>query len=373
MRIMHISANIFPSLGEETSTKAIWRELARDADEYHVVGRSSDQHPTKEQEGNIILHRLPRLFRSSASLFLESASIIRLVKKHKINIILAQSALFGGVQAIVCKMLFGTRVLVEVHGDHYFAWMSSPKGKAFFLDKVIRWVYRNADIVRVLNERMLEMFHDLKVIGNFEIIYNRVNLDIFSRPKSDFSFTSEKVSIMSVGSFVERKGYRFVIEALGKSGYAKRVKLILVGGGEQKKLYRRLAEQYKIEIDLYDRIPQNDFVNRLYNADIYIQPSYSEAVPRAIIEAMAMRLPILASDVGMIRGLLSDRVNGLLFSKGNEEEFLSCLDLLLENKALRKELATNAYRDALDKYEWNRCFDRYRKALYSLYKVADSR
>lgn len=366
MKIMHISANTFPSLAAPTSTKAIWQELARDTGEYHVVGRSTNQKRTTEREGNIILHRLPRLLRGSVSLFLESGAILRLVKKNRIDTILAQCAIFGGVQAILCKKLYGTKVMLEIHGDHYFKWLNPTRGMDHVLNKVLRWVYRNADVVRVLNERMLEMLNNAKVEGKFEIIYNRVNMDIFSYPKTTFSCENRKSRLISVGSFVERKGYCFAIEALSNSGHANHVELTLIGGGEQKSAYEKMAAETGVSVQLHDRIPQEEFVKYLNQADIYIQPSYSEAVPRAIIEAMAMRLPILASNAGMTEGLIIHGENGLIFEKGNQADFLEKLEMLLSDEALRKRLAENAYRDAREKYEWNRCFDRYREILYTV-------
>lgn len=209
------------------------------------------------------------------------------------------------------------------------------------------------------------MLYAANVAGNFKVVYNRVDMGIFSRPKTEFHFHDDQARLISVGSFIELKGHGFTIQALANGQHGRDVMLTLVGGGPLKKHYEELAAQTGISLQLFDRVPQTEFVPLLHDSDIYIHPSYTEAVPRAIIEAMAMRLPILASNAGMTDGLIIHGENGLIFEKGNQTDFLEKLEMLLSDEKLRKRLAENAYRDAQEKYEWNRCFDRYREILYT--------
>ena len=150
---------------------------------------------------------------------------------------------------------------------------------------------------------MKEMLIKNGINNKIIVVGNRVNLKLFTPPKEQYSFNNN-ITFVSLGSFVERKGHFLLIELVKKLQYMyPNIKLVLIGGGPLKEKYISLTKDLK-NFKFIDNIPQKEIVNILKKADIYLHPSYSEAVPRAIIEAMAMGLPIVASDAGMTSGLI---------------------------------------------------------------------
>ena len=83
-------------------------------------------------------------------------------------------------------------------------------------------------------------------------------------------------------------------------------------------------------------IHHDDVFSYLDKSDIYIQPSFTEGLPRAVVEAMSRACPCIGTRVGGIPELLE---NECLFSKGNAKELINILHHFIENNELLVEQA----------------------------------
>jgi len=83
----------------------------------------------------------------------------------------------------------------------------------------------------------------------------------------------------------------------------------------------------------------SDVLNFIYGADLLVLPSKVEAMPRVIIESMALGTPIIATDVDGIPELIKHSISGLLFSPGDGNELLRCLKKLYEKDKERENYA----------------------------------
>ena len=119
-------------------------------------------------------------------------------------------------------------------------------------------------------------------------------------------------------------------------------------------------------ITLIDWIEQKDMIEMIINSDIYIQSSVSEGMPRTILEAMALQMPIISTNVGSIEGVLINGKNSLIINSTNQKELIEAIKKLIEDNSLREKIATQAYKDVVEKYEWNKVFELYRDEIKSM-------
>jgi glycosyltransferase involved in cell wall biosynthesis len=108
---------------------------------------------------------------------------------------------------------------------------------------------------------------------------------------------------------------------------------------------------------------RDDVPARMEDGDIFVLPSRSEALPNAVIEAMAAGLPIVASGVGGIVELIDESVTGLLVPPGDAPSLADRLCRLMNDPALASRLGNAARAEALARYS----FDRMVAAFESLY------
>ena len=97
--------------------------------------------------------------------------------------------------------------------------------------------------------------------------------------------------------------------------------------------------------------------------DIFIFPSYREGFPNAVLEACAMGLPVIASNINGCNEIIDDQKNGLLVEPKSVELLHKALLLLLNNSDLRSELAMQVRKDVVQNFKsekvWQAIKDEY--------------
>ncbi|UMQ43808.1 glycosyltransferase [Chryseobacterium sp. Y16C] len=362
--LLHVSANQFSDIESSGHTYKIWRELSKGFDNYYILGRSRNNKFEKYKKDNITLILIPQIIDKSSIFILSSFVIFYYVSKYKISHILCQSAIFGGAACILVQKIYKIPVMVEIHGEEYFRIMESPKKIIKFFGIFLKKIYLNANKVRSLNDFMTEKLKRHGIVENVVEIYNRVDLELFNEVKQNFK-RGDVVKIASVGRFVKEKNYENLILFLKNSGI--KFHLTLIGGGLLKENYNTLIKKLNLENDvlLLDWVKQEEFIDILISCDLYIQSSISEGMPRTIVEAMALQLPIVSTNVGSISGVVKNEVNGLLVEP-NEIAIIDAVKKMVNSESLRESLAKQGRKDVVEKYEWNKVFYKYRSEIISM-------
>jgi glycosyltransferase involved in cell wall biosynthesis len=361
--ILHISPNLYPDIRISHATKKIWLELGKGFDQYHILARSQDNRFHTYREGKFFLHLVPKLGKSR-SFFFTSLYMLKIIRKYKINLILSQCPMLGGFNATLLSKMMNIPLMVEIHGMEYFRILDSKRVYNRLFAKIIRYSFNNATKVRSLSSKMTRMLIERNVKANIIEIPNRVNLEVFNLPKEDHSL-GKTIRIISVGRFVWEKAYDVAIKAVIDLQQRYDIDLTLIGGGPLEEDYKQIIKNNK-NIHLVSWVSQEKFVPILTQADIYIQPSISEGMPRTILEAMALRLPVIVSNVGAISGIVNSSKNGLLIEPGNIHSLKQAIESLIVDQDLRETIATNGYNDVISKYEWSKVFDKYRNELLQM-------
>ncbi|WP_225370594.1 glycosyltransferase [Methanobrevibacter arboriphilus] len=122
--------------------------------------------------------------------------------------------------------------------------------------------------------------------------------------------------------------------------------LVVVGDGP---LLNSLKEKVKIENveDVIFTGARNDVANVIQSSDLLILPSYSESFGLVLIEALACGKPVIGSNVGGIKEIITDDV-GLLVEPTDSMGLANSIDLILSDKELREKFQSNARNRAMD-------------------------
>ncbi|MGZ4881645.1 MAG: glycosyltransferase, partial [Halobacteriota archaeon] len=87
-------------------------------------------------------------------------------------------------------------------------------------------------------------------------------------------------------------------------------------------------------------------------ADIFVFPSFYENCPLSVLESMASRRPVIASDIPGISELITHKRDGLLVQSGNVEQLARAVVTLIRDDTLREELGRNAQETVEKHYNW---------------------
>lgn len=176
------------------------------------------------------------------------------------------------------------------------------------------------------------------------------------------TMNNKKIILGTVAAIdVSYKGQKYVIKALAKlkkDGY-NNFEYQLVGGGKPNKILE-IAKKYNMldKIKIIGPLPHEKIFEWLDNIDIYIQPSDTEGLSRALIEAMSRGCPCIASDAGGNNELLVDKY---IFKKKNINDLIKKLKQLLIDDEMKKQSMINFNKS---KEYNNECLDRQRLFFY---------
>lgn len=149
--------------------------------------------------------------------------------------------------------------------------------------------------------------------------------------------------IISIGRLDQQKNHQLLIRAFAKlSDQYPNLTLDIYGDG----ILRNDLENLIISFNLQDRIKLPGITmnveSTLAEADLFVFPSAYEGFPNALCEAMAVGLPVIASNCSGSNEIVENNHNGLLFNIDNMEELVKCIESLINNPSHARQLAINA-------------------------------
>jgi glycosyltransferase involved in cell wall biosynthesis len=106
------------------------------------------------------------------------------------------------------------------------------------------------------------------------------------------------------------------------------------------------------------RVAPKDIAAYYAAHDLYVQSPNIDNMPTSILEAFASGLPVVATDAGGVPAILTDGTHGLLAPRGNHRALADRIVRLLEQPAMARDLARNAYATC-QAYTWPRVRDQW--------------
>jgi colanic acid/amylovoran biosynthesis glycosyltransferase len=178
-----------------------------------------------------------------------------------------------------------------------------------------------------------------------DILYSGINLKkfIFCEKKK---ISGMKI-FLQISSLVEKKGQEYTIQAFSlflKNKNKDEYKLILTGDGPRKDSLELLSRSLGIEknIEFIGNIDTNKAIELLSMADVFVHHSVTprngdqEGIPNALMEAMAIGLPVLSTKHSGIPELVADKENGFLVEEKDIESYAEKMDEIITWERLRK-------------------------------------
>lgn len=131
---------------------------------------------------------------------------------------------------------------------------------------------------------------------NESIVSSNVNIE--SVVKDKYVYRNDKLEISFVGGLNERKGLINLFEAVNilQGTINKKIALNVIGGHEDRNWISVVEKLDLIEcVTFYGILEKKEVINILSKSDLYVQPSLTEGIPRATLEAMSRGLPVIAT------------------------------------------------------------------------------
>lgn len=243
--------------------------------------------------------------------------IISVVKKYRIDVIVAFT-MFPNFYSKIASLLTGVPSIMSERGDPYVTFTKN------FKDRIIYWVV-NASKGAVFQTKEASMFYKKNLRKRGEIIPNpiqSVNIPkglIYDRQKT----------VVSVGRFKNvQKRYDIMLKAFEK--FSKKHPdyiLKLYGSGEDENLMREWVKNLNLSDKVRFMGAIKNPMSYIYNDGMFVITSDYEGIPNALLEAMAVGLPVVTTDCspGGARLLVKNGDNGLIVQTGDIDAIANAL------------------------------------------------
>lgn len=268
----------------------------------------------------------------------------------------------GVVGRIAARLAGVPSVIHTVHGFPFHPGMPGLKYLAY--RQIERWMAGIADIMLSQSEEDVNTAYKMGIkprLGGLIHIGNGVDLTEFNpgsfslhqrlRVKETLAIRATDPVITMIGRMNREKGYHDLVEALQRVRDMPWQALFI---GPDEGFLTSIMHQIN-QHRLQDRIrilgQRKDITDLLAVTDVYVLPSYREGLPRSLIEAQAMAVPCVATNIRGCREVVEEGVTGFLITPGDSEALGAALQKLLKEPELRLRMGQEG------RWRMHRCFD----------------
>lgn len=260
----------------------------------------------------------------------------RLLKKYKIDIIHPHDNLSKIIGGIAAKI---TGVKVVTHCRDLLNKSLIEKFLIFyqllFMDRIIAVSDSNRNLFKIGN----------KVSGKVCTIYNGIDLKKFdclakNSRREELDVADSAVVIGIIGVFDKCKGHIYLFQALEKLVLdgMKNFICLVVGNGREKDNLKNYIIDKKINHSVRFLGWRNDIPKLLEEIDIVVMPSVQESFPRVPLEAMAMKVPVIATSVGGLPESIENNNTGILVPPADAKSLSKAISFLIGHPDVRKKM-----------------------------------
>lgn len=265
-----------------------------------------------------------------------------IIKENEYDIIHCNTPM-GAVVTRLAADKKKSKIIYTAHGFHFYKGASIKNWLLYF---PVEWLlsFKTDTLICInkedysfakkhLHTKKTEYVHGVGVDKNrFDNIFSK------EQAKKELGISRDEIVLLSVGDLCERKNHKVLIKALGLMK-EKKVHLYIAGWDQLDGMLAQLAE----ELGVRDKVTFLGYTRQLSvyfsAADIFMFPSLQEGLPVALMEAMAMGLPVVCSSIRGNTDLIKDGEGGYLCKATDIEGFAKKADFLINNEGIRNSMS----------------------------------
>lgn len=282
--------------------------------------------------------------------FFKLRKIVNIFQPNIIHCHLSLAEIYGYLLSKFCNLKF--KFIITKHLDSFFFEASGGQKKivrGIFLEKII---FMKADKIVFISNAVKNYFLNKIFINKkkYNVIYyglpavsKSLNLKSKKILKKNFKLKKKDLILGCVARHVKQKSLEFLLQAFQLSLEANyNLKLIIVGTGPLTKKLKHLANKLQIDNRVI-WIPHFENIYSIINIfDISCLTSKYEGLGLFLLESMAMKKPIVATNAGAIPEIVKNNYNGFLIKSNDTKMFKNSIDKL-QNKKLRSQFGKESF------------------------------
>jgi glycosyltransferase involved in cell wall biosynthesis len=362
--------------GAELAVHEITKRIDGEQVEFHLIAlRRSIYDEREERIGNVVVHRIGWPFFADDIVQFHPVIVtmqkffypvgaffcaIQLHRRHCFNALWSLMANYAGFAAVFFKMVYPKMPLIlslqegdsENHLKYRWGGLIGLSWKL---------TLKKTNFLAAISQYLLDRARGFGFLGVASVIPNGVNVSQFSNQISDdekkevrkkIGLHENDVALITASRLTEKNGIADVITALPL--LPDHVKFVIIGVGELESALKNLVKKLSVESRVFflGFVEHAALIPYLHASDIFIRPSLSEGMGNSFIEAMAARVPVIATPVGGIIDFLIDGKTGY-FCAPQDSQSIAAVVMRVMHDEHENEIIENAFHMVAEKYDWN--------------------
>ena len=267
-------------------------------------------------------------------------------KRRHLHVHLGSQAATVGMYV---RCIFGVGFSITVHGPDEFY---DAKGQ-YLTEKIAA-----ADFICCISYFCRSQLMKFSPYADWEkLLVSRLGVDTGLFVPTPSEDVSRPFTILSVGRLVPAKGQHQLIDAVARlAGQGRRVRLRLVGAGpDEASLREQVSRLEQPGVVVFEGAVNQDGIRALYaTADVFCISSFAEGIPVVLMEAMAMEIPCVTTQIAGVPEMIRTGMDGLLVAPSDLDGLTEALARLMDDGALRERLGRSGRERILEHYDLRR-------------------
>ena len=318
--------------------------LSERGHEVHLVYKFDDIPKENEISEKVNQYRLK--YSGTKGYFLNAIQLRQLSRRINPDIVNAHYASGYGTLVRLARL---HPVVLSVWGSDVYEFPYQSKFKM----KILLDNLRYANVVASTSASMAEQVRLLLNDENMKVHITPFGVDMSKYKKSKITINTDKIVIGNIKSLKKVYGIEYLIKATyilknklksnNKIELSEKIITVIYGDGILREELELLVKELGLQDSVFfkGKIPNSEVPRALEEFDIFCATSNQESFGVSLVEAMAMGLPVVATDVPGFREVVDHEKTGIIVENKNPEKIAYALEKLIFNRELRKELGEN--------------------------------
>ncbi len=301
--------------------------------------------------------------------------IRRIIKEYKPDIIHTHASKSGALGRLAAISLKVPIIIHTFHGHVFHSYFGKLKSYMYVL--IERYLAKKSSaIIAISDLQKKEISKDFRICPpeKISVIPLGFDLDKFQKNvvedrsafRNEFMLSDDLIAIGIIGRLTSIKNHELFIKSIHQvlPMIKNRIKVFIVGDGEDKEDLLNLSRSLNLSFGTINKKNKNALIQFISwrsdmtavyaGLDIVALTSLNEGTPVTLIEAQAAKKPIVSTDVGGVRDIVTKDKTGLISDSKDINGFTNNLKKLIENKDLRDSLGAAGYENVYEKFNYRR-------------------
>ncbi len=246
-------------------------------------------------------------------------------KEGKVDVIHAQSSLWGGISAAYVAKKYNIPLVITEHSSV----KRGPYVRESYYKRIVN-SYKSADSIISVGNGLKKEIEDLTNRKDIKVIGNLVDLSLFKIRNVERE--SDEFIFFSVAFLEGEKGFDTLIKAFSKKFKNKKVRLVIGGDGSQRTWLEGIAKSEGVEkqVTFLGALSRDEVARWMNKCDAFVLPSRYETFGVVYIEALASGKPVIGTFNGGAEDIVSKDV-GILVEIDNIEDLSYAMEYIIKN------------------------------------------